>query len=63
MNTTSRTITGILGALLGIFIIGVAIRVSLVFLIYGGPILIISLFVYFNKKEDDIEEIKERKDL
>lgn len=63
MNTTSRTITGILGALLGIFIIGFAIREALILLVYGVPIFLISLFVFFNKKEDDIEKIKERKDL
>ncbi|MFH1359088.1 MAG: hypothetical protein ABIH37_04320 [archaeon] len=60
MNTISRTITGwamiIVGAVLiiaGFFVI--------IPLFYGIPILILGFFVLFNKKEDDIEEIKTKR--
>ena len=61
MNTISRTITGILATLLGLFLIVLAVFKDLWMLIYGIPILIIGIFVFFNKKEDDIEKIKGRK--
>ena len=37
----------------------VAFFASLWILIYGLPILILGIFVLFNKKEDDIEGIKD----
>jgi len=49
----SRTITGIacvvLGAILSFTIIGA---------IYGVPMIILGLFIFFNQKEDEIEKIK-----
>lgn len=61
MNTISRTITGILAMLLGLFLIILSIFKELWLLIYGIPIFIIGIFIFFNKREDDIEEIKGRK--
>ena len=61
MNTISRTITGILTILLGLFLIIIAIFKEFWLLIYGVPIFVIGFFIFFNKKEDDIEEIKGHK--
>lgn len=62
MNIMSRTITGIV-----LILVGVALNLIPLFvedtqftLIYGSPLLIIGIFILFNKKEDIIEE---RKDL
>jgi len=57
MNTLSRTTTGILTIILGIYLI---IRgfFEYFILFYGIPILIIGIFILFNKKEDNIEKIK-----
>ena len=60
MNTLSRTITGILTIILGLILIGVSIFKTYWVLIYGIPILIIGIFILFNKKEDDIEKIKNK---
>ena len=65
MNAMSRTITGLVMILFGIFLIGVFIiytgkEGAFVALIYGIPILIIGVFVLFNKKEDKIEERKDK---
>ena len=57
MNTLSRTITGIVAIILGIFII-MSIEEPIIILVYGIPILILGIFILFNKKEDDIEKIK-----
>tara|TARA_B100000315_G_C14468203_1_gene537029 strand:- start:435 stop:791 length:357 start_codon:yes stop_codon:yes gene_type:complete len=61
MNTKSRTITGIPAVLLGLSLVVLAIFKDLWILIYGIPILIIGVFIFFNKKEDNIEEIKDHK--
>ena len=58
MNTISRTITGILVIILGLFLIINFRSNSLISIIYGLTILIIGIFIFFNKKEDDIEKIK-----
>jgi hypothetical protein len=57
MNTMSRTMTGIIAILLGI---GLTIFgfFTIVALFYGVPILIIGFFILFNKKEDEIEQIR-----
>ena len=56
-NLTSRVITGgILIALGGVFV--VLSFSDLFFLIYGVPVLAIGIFLFFNDKEDDIEQIK-----
>jgi membrane-bound ClpP family serine protease len=60
MNTISRTITGILTTLLGIYLIRIAILNTLWLLIYGIPFFIIGLFIFFNKKEDQVEKIKNK---
>ena len=57
MNTLSRTITGIVMIVIGVVLIGLGF-LTLFTLIYGIPILIIGLFILFNKKEDEIEKIK-----
>jgi uncharacterized membrane protein len=59
MNKISRTITGIIGMILGLFLTTLGFW-KLIALIYGIPIFIISIFILFNKKEDSIEEIKKR---
>ncbi len=61
MNTTSRTITGTLAVLFGLFLTILGIFKEPWVLIYGIPIFIIGFFIFFNKKEDDIEKIKSRK--
>lgn len=58
MNTLSRTITGGAMIIVGLILICVAFFKVIWVLIYGVPILIIGLFIFFNKKEDKIEEIK-----
>jgi len=65
MNLLSRTITGLVMVILGLFLIGIYIiyfekEGSFVALIYGIPILIIGLFVLLNKKEDRIERRKDK---
>ncbi|MBU1255808.1 hypothetical protein KKH35_02975 [Patescibacteria group bacterium] len=57
----SRILYSILAIFLGLFLIGLAIFKDLWVLIYGIPILIIGIFIFFNKKEDDIEKIKGHK--
>jgi len=61
MNKISRTITGTIAILLGLFLIIFAIFKELLILIHGIPILIIGIFILFNKNEDVIEEIKSKK--
>ena len=64
MNLVSRTITGVLMIVLGLFLIILSFFVNeavWVILIYGVLIFIIGLFIFFNKKEDRIEKIKRRK--
>ena len=62
MNTTSRLITGSIAVFAGVVLIILPFFLSekSVFFtwIYGIPILIIGIFILFNKKEDKIEEIK-----
>lgn len=61
MNTKSRIITGIIGIVLGLVLIVSGFFIVFITWIYGIPILIISIFILFNKKEDDIEKIKQRR--
>ncbi len=58
MNIISRTVTGIVAILFGLYLIVIAIINEAWILIYGIPIFIIGFFILFNKKEDDIEKIK-----
>lgn len=57
MNILSRIITGSIVIILGLFLIvlGFFFYGSL---IYGIPIFIIGLFIIFNRREDEIEQIK-----
>jgi hypothetical protein len=62
MNTLSRTLTGGLMVSLGIFLLGLSLVLGILYpLIYAIPILIIGIFVLFNKKEDEIEQIRKTK--
>ena len=64
MNLVSRTITGVLMIVLGLFLIGLSFFVNeavWVTLIYGIPIFLIGAYIFLNKKEDRIEKIKRRK--
>ena len=60
MNTVSRIITGIIAILFGLFLIMASFLEDLWVLVYGIPIFIIGIFIFFNKKEDEIEKIKGR---
>lgn len=57
MNTISRYLTGIIGLALGVFLIIVSSN-SIMGLLYGLIIFIVSIFILFNNKEDSIEQIK-----
>lgn len=58
MNTLSRIITGSLAVLLGLVLIMFGIIKTVpALLVYGVPVLIIGIYIFFNKKEDEIEEI------
>ena len=58
----SRLITGWVLVLIGIVLIFVPFfvenRVSFISWIYGIPVLIMGLFIFFNKNENEIEGIK-----
>lgn len=58
MNTLSRTITGIALTFLGAVLIAVSFAAPPT-LIYGIPMFIIGIVLFFNKKEDEIEQIKD----
>ena len=58
MNNTSRTITGTILFLMGLIITIISSFTSFIFLIYGIPLMIVGVFIFFNKKEDQIEQIK-----
>jgi len=65
MNLVSRTITGAIMLLLGLFLIMVPFLWSFpdgffVAWIYGVIILILALFILFNKREDAIERRKDK---
>jgi len=59
-NTTSRTITGGIIIIIGLVLILVSPFAKYITLIYGLPILVIGLIIFFNKKESHIEQIKSR---
>ena len=61
MNVLSRTITGLVLIILGIILIFVSVIESLWVLVYGIPVFLIGLFIFFNKKEDKIESRKDVK--
>jgi uncharacterized membrane protein HdeD (DUF308 family) len=54
-NLTSRTITGIIMTLAGIALIVVSFFSTYSFIVYGVAVLLVGLFIMFNKNEDKIE--------
>ena len=65
MNTISRTITGIVTIICGLYIIYASLsnlpeEWCWVF-VWGMFFVVVGTFIFLNKKEDDIEEIKSRK--
>lgn len=59
----SQFITGIILIIVGLILVIVSFFTKPFFvpLIYGIPVLIIGLFILFNKKEDTVEKIKKSK--
>ena len=60
MNRISRTLTGTVTILLGLYLSLKGIS-NYWILFYGIPLIIIGIFILFNKNEDKIEKIKRRK--
>jgi uncharacterized membrane protein HdeD (DUF308 family) len=64
MNTVSRTISGVIAFLVGLFVIIVTLSErldpwSMVWgLGWGATVAGVGIYLFFNKKEDEIEEIK-----
>lgn len=58
MNILSRTLAGGVMIVVGLILVIVAFF-NWVSLIYGLPILILGLFIFFNRKEDKVERIKD----
>ncbi|PJC45232.1 hypothetical protein CO037_02540 [Candidatus Pacearchaeota archaeon CG_4_9_14_0_2_um_filter_30_8] len=56
-----REVSGLILALVGIVLIVISPLASFITLIYGIPLLIIGIIVFFNKEEDEIEEIVYKK--
>jgi len=56
-----REVSGLILALAGIVLIVISPLASFITLIYGIPLLIIGIIVFFNKEEDEIEEIVYKK--
>jgi len=61
MSIVSRIITGTILIIFGAILTFVSFRESFWILIYGIPLILIGFFILFNKKEDEIEQIKRRK--
>tara|TARA_Y100000310_G_C20391059_1_gene672790 strand:+ start:28 stop:222 length:195 start_codon:yes stop_codon:yes gene_type:complete len=61
MNILSRTITGSVLIISGIGLSILSFFESFFILIYGIPSIAIGVYVLFNKKEDDIEQIKTKR--
>ena len=64
MNLISRTITGIILIIAGLILIMLPFFLGLgVFVtwIYGIPVFVVGIFILFNKREDEIEQIKRRR--
>lgn len=60
MGNSIRKVIGAIFSVIGLGLIVVSFFFALFVLIYGVPIFIIGLIIFFNKKEDEIEQ---RKDL
>lgn len=63
MNTISRTISGIALVIFGAYIAGVSYSEQgegwIFGLVWGLFIIGVGVYIFFNKKEDDIEKIKD----
>jgi len=64
MNLLSRTLTGAIIIVLGLFLIAVPFifgaKSAMVSWFYGVPLLVIGFVILFNKKEDKIERRKDK---
>ena len=65
MNTISRTVTGVVSIILGLYIIyNILLDKSVGWvwsLVLGIFFVVVGGYIFLNKKEDDIEKIKSRK--
>jgi len=52
MNTVSRIVTGVIGIIIGVVLTGVGIIKTPGVFIYAVPVILLALFILFNKKED-----------
>jgi len=63
MNTTSRLIAGSIAVFAGVVLIILPFFLSeksaFFTWIYGIPLFVIGIFILFNKREDEIEQIKD----
>lgn len=59
MNFTSRTITGGIMILIGFVLVILGFFTMFITWFYGIPVLVIGVFILFNKNEDEIEERKD----
>lgn len=57
-HMASRIITGTIGIILGVVLTGVGTIKEPWVLVYAVPVILVALFILFNKREDKIEEIK-----
>lgn len=60
--STSKLIIGICLILFGLLFIILSILTTLFMLIYGIPLVILGIFIMFNKNEDKIEKRKDLKE-
>lgn len=65
MNIISRTLTGGAMILVGLVLFLVPFfegfkTLSFLTWVYGVPLLIMGLIIFFNKKEDEVEKIKKK---
>jgi len=58
MSFVSRKITGGILIISGLILIILSVYTQFVTLIYGMLILVIGTFIFFNRKEDEIEKIR-----
>jgi len=59
-NLTSRVISGSVAIIIGLGLTIASVVSSYFLLIYSIPVLLIGIWLIFNKKEDKIEKIKEK---
>jgi len=61
MNLISRTTSGASLIIIGLILIVISPFIQFVSLIYGIPLLILGIIIFFNKDEDQIEKRKDMK--